>query len=109
MPTDIETTRPTRIDQSGVVGRERGKRGLDRHAASRPRRDADRAAQERQRHRLGQELQDDVAPERAHALRTPISRVRSVTDTSMMFITPTPPIRSEIAGDEDHRAARCRS
>src|SRR5216684_3379606 len=25
------------------------------------------------------------------ALRTPISRVRSVTDTSMMFITPIPP------------------
>ena len=25
------------------------------------------------------------------ALRTPISRVRSVTETSMMFITPTPP------------------
>ena len=30
------------------------------------------------------------------ALRTPISRVRSVTETSMMFITPTPPIRSEM-------------
>ncbi len=30
------------------------------------------------------------------ALRTPISRVRSVTETSMMFITPTPPISSEI-------------
>ncbi len=30
------------------------------------------------------------------ALRTPISRVRSVTETSMMFITPTPPIRSPI-------------
>ena len=28
------------------------------------------------------------------ALRTPISRVRSCTDTSMMFITPTPPISS---------------
>jgi hypothetical protein len=28
------------------------------------------------------------------ALRTPISRVRSCTDTSMMFITPTPPIIS---------------
>ncbi len=28
------------------------------------------------------------------ALRSPISRVRSVTDTSMMFITPTPPIIS---------------
>ncbi len=25
------------------------------------------------------------------ALRTPISRVRSVTETSMMFITPMPP------------------
>ncbi len=30
------------------------------------------------------------------ALRTPISRVRSVTETSMMFITPTPPIKSEM-------------
>src|ERR1700747_1410302 len=28
------------------------------------------------------------------ALRTPISRVRSVTHTSMIFITPTPPITS---------------
>ena len=31
------------------------------------------------------------------ALRIPISRVRSVTDTSMMFITPIPPTSSEIA------------
>ena len=31
------------------------------------------------------------------ALRMPISRVRSVTETSMMFITPTPPTSSEIA------------
>ena len=31
------------------------------------------------------------------ALRMPISRVRSVTDTSMMFITPIPPTSSEIA------------
>ena len=31
------------------------------------------------------------------ALRTPISRVRSVTLTSMMFITPTPPINRPIA------------
>ncbi len=30
------------------------------------------------------------------ALRKPISRVRSVTDTSMMFITPMPPTSSEI-------------
>ena len=31
------------------------------------------------------------------ALRMPISRVRSVTLTSMMFITPMPPTSSEIA------------
>ena len=35
-----------------------------------------------------------VAP---RALRVPISRVRSVTETSMMFITPMPPTSSEIA------------
>ena len=33
------------------------------------------------------------------ALRMPISRVRSVTETSMMFATPIPPTTSEIAGD----------
>ena len=31
------------------------------------------------------------------ALRVPISRVRSVTDTSMMFMTPMPPTSSEMA------------
>ena len=30
------------------------------------------------------------------ALRTPISRVRSVTETSMMFITPMPPTNNPI-------------
>ena len=35
-----------------------------------------------------------VAPS---ALRTPISRVRSVTDTSMMFMMPMPPTMSETA------------
>ena len=34
------------------------------------------------------------------AMRIPISRVRSVTDTSMMFITPMPPTSSEIAATE---------
>ena len=34
-----------------------------------------------------------VAP---RAFLVPISRVRSVTETSMMFITPIPPTRSEI-------------
>ena len=31
------------------------------------------------------------------ALRVPISRVRSVTDTIMIFITPMPPTSSEMA------------
>ncbi len=37
------------------------------------------------------------------ALRIPISRVRSVTDTSMMFITPIPPTSSEIAATSPSR------
>ena len=31
------------------------------------------------------------------AMRMPISRVRSVTETSMMFMMPMPPTSSEIA------------
>ena len=31
------------------------------------------------------------------ALRSPISRIRSVTETSMMFMTPIPPTSSEMA------------
>ena len=30
-------------------------------------------------------------------MRSPISRVRSVTDTSMMFMTPMPPTTSEMS------------
>ena len=37
------------------------------------------------------------------AMRTPISRVRSVTFTSMMFMTPMPPTSSEIAAIEPSR------
>ena len=39
------------------------------------------------------------------ALRTPISRVRSVTDTSMMFITPMPPTISEMHARSSRSAA----
>ena len=39
------------------------------------------------------------------ALRMPISRVRSVTVTSMMFMTPIPPTSREIAGDRRRAAA----
>ena len=35
------------------------------------------------------------------AMRMPISRVRSVTETSMMFMMPTPPTNSEMPAIED--------
>ena len=40
------------------------------------------------------------------ALRIPISRVRSVTLTSMMFITPIPPTSSEIAATSPSRVVK---
>ncbi len=46
-----------------------------------------------------------VAPS---ALRRPISRIRSVTDTSMMFMTPMPPTSSEIAAMPPSSTVRVR-
>ena len=46
-----------------------------------------------------------VAP---RALRTPISRVRSVTVMSMMFITPMPPTSSEMPPMADSTVDRVR-
>ncbi len=44
-----------------------------------------------------------MLPERAPtAIRRPISRVRSVTETSMMFMMPTPPTTSEIAATHNN-------
>ena len=43
------------------------------------------------------------------ALRSPISRVRSVTDTSMMFMMPIPPTRSAIEHDAGDDVASRRS
>jgi hypothetical protein len=40
------------------------------------------------------------------AFRIPISRVRSVTETGMMFITPIPPTRSEIAATSPSRVVK---
>ena len=60
-------------------------------------RDADQPADQRQHHRLDQELRQDVAPRAPIAMRMPISRVRSVTETSMMFMIPMPPTTSETA------------
>ena len=59
--------------------------------------DPDQAAEHRQRQGLDEELGEDVAASgRRRALRMPISRVRSRTETSMMFMIPIPPTTSEI-------------
>ena len=53
---------------------------------------ADDSAEAGEHHRLDQELHQHLARRRAPmARRMPISRVRSVTDTSMMFMMPMPP------------------
>ena len=39
-------------------------------------------------------------PRAPTAMRMPISRVRSVTETSMMFMMPTPPTTSEMPAIE---------
>ena len=51
---------------------------------------------EAQHGRLHQQLSTDGTGVAPSALRSPISRMRSVTDTSMMFITPMPPTSSEM-------------
>ena len=44
-----------------------------------------------------------------NALRNPISRIRSVTDTSMMFMTPMPPTNSEMPATPPSRMVSVRS
>ena len=43
------------------------------------------------------------------ALRNPISRIRSVTDTSMMFMTPIPPTSNEMPATPPRRIVNVRS
>ena len=79
--------------QSGDVGgREAGDQLATEDSQPVAEGEADAAADQRQGDRLDQELEQDVLPlARPTALRTPISRVRSVTETSMMFMMPMPP------------------
>ena len=43
------------------------------------------------------------------ALRRPISRMRSVTETNMMFMTPMPPTSNEMPATPPSRMVRVRS
>ncbi len=54
--------------------------------------DSEESANESDGERLGQKLEEDVRRRAPSAFSMPISRVRWVTATSMIFISPTPPI-----------------
>jgi hypothetical protein len=57
----------------------------------------DPGADARERRRLDEELEEDRRRVAPSALRTPISRVRSVTEIIMIATTPTPPTSSPTA------------
>ena len=79
-----------------MITRELAERG-DEHRAEHAERHAEHAAGEAEHRRLDAGTAGGSTRGRApSALRTPISRMRSVTDTSMMFITPMPPTSSAI-------------
>ncbi len=72
---------------------------IRRSPAARPRnndQDGEQASDRRQRHGLEEELPGDVAASRADRFSHADLARRSVTLTSMMFITPTPPISRPI-------------
>ena len=69
-------------------------------------RDAEHAAGEPEHRRLDEELRRISAGVAPSALRSPISRIRSVTETSMMFMTPMPPTSNEITAIPPSRIVR---
>jgi hypothetical protein len=60
------------------------------------------AAGEAENHGFHEKLAKDVAGAGADR-RMPISRVRSVTETSMMFMMPTPPTMSEMSATTSNK------
>ena len=68
---------------------------LQRRGQAEAEADAEQSAEEADDDGLDEELQQDVLAARADGERSPISRVRSVTDTSMMFMMPIPPTSSD--------------
>src|SRR6185369_14165250 len=73
-----------------------GQECVHQQADAHAKKHSDHTAAARERHRFRQELAVISFRRAPIALRTPISRVRSVTDINMMFITPTPPTSSPI-------------
>ena len=71
--------------------------------------DPDHASDGAGNRRLDNKLLQDHPPLGSKAFRIPISLVRSVTETSMIFITPTPATRREIRQSRPTSWTSCRS
>ena len=97
MPTAAEKPSASATAHHGVCagGKSRDQRRGERADAV-AEHESREPAEQAQHERLEQELQKDVMAFAPMALRMPISRVRSVTDTSMMFMIPMPPTSSEM-------------
>ena len=80
-------------------------RAYERQPADKPGGDPDSATPRAERQRLDEELVADINLRAPIAIRMPISRVRSVTETSMIFMMPMPPTSSEIAATPTSRTA----
>ena len=105
--TYADRSRESKRERDGPPRRMRGRKVRNQRCGERAESVADRetgdAAEQAEHERLEQELQQDVDARFAPiALRMPISRVRSVTDTSMMFMIPMPPTSSEMLSDARH-------
>ena len=105
MPTAVATQRPSSDDPELDVGGEADDRVISL-ATRMPPQHADDPADERHGRRLDEELRMRSPRRAPSALRTPISRVRSVTETSMMFMMTMPPTTSEMAASETKTAKK---
>jgi hypothetical protein len=85
--------------------------GIEGHGGDEPGGDvgdghAGGACEEGEDEAFDEELGEDVAGAAPRAFMRPISRVRSVTETSMMFMTPTPPTARVMAPMMPRRISR---
>ncbi len=78
----------------------------DEQCAADPQDNPQDASQEAENDGFGQELEQDVRSLAPTDMRMPISRMRSVTETSMMFMIPIPPTSSEIEAIPPRRMVR---
>ena len=103
MPNDIRTELPV------TIARCSGMKWMIICGMVNPTSDSEQPADAGEDDGLDQELLGDVAALGPEARRMPISRVRSVTVASMMFMMPMPPTSSEIEAMVPRMMLNCRA